>query len=197
MADTRRTEIGSETVVNGNIDAQEDVAIHGHVEGTVKSTTTVIIEDDGEVYGEIEAANVVIAGVLVGNIRATGKVEVEETGVVQGDICTPVMVLVDGGAIKGQLIMDDSKPEPVKVNTTGAPHRPTASRVSVTATRPSAGRTGTRPAASTTRPSTVTQRPQVTSRPRTSDVQDSRLRKPAKSSAPLIDDVDEGQEPQE
>lgn len=187
MGDTRRTEIGPETVVRGNIDAQEEVAIHGHVEGTVKSTGTVIIEDDGEVHGEIEAATVVVAGVLVGNIRATGKVEVEETGIVQGDIATPVMVLVDGGAICGQLVMDDSKPEPVKVNTTGTAHRPAATRPTQTSSRP-ATRTAPRPASTAVRPSN--RGATVVPRTRTAETPAARTGKPARPAAPLIDDVD-------
>lgn len=193
MGETRRTEIGPETVVQGNIDAQEEVAIHGHVEGTVKSTATVIIEDDGEVYGEIEAATVVIAGVLVGNVRATVKVEVEETGVVQGDIVTPVMVLVDGGAINGRLIMDDSKPEPVKVNTTGTTHRPAVTRTGVTGTRTAPARTATRQAPATAR-TAGTGRVTSPTRAKPADLQGSRGIKPVRGSAPLIDDVDESPE---
>jgi|GEM_PF-1249591 len=189
MGENRKTEIGPETFIRGNIDAQEEVAIHGHVEGTVKSTVSVIIEDDGEVHGEIEAVNVVVAGVLVGNIRATGKVEVEESGVVQGDIVTPVMVLVDGGAINGQLVMDDSKPEPVKVNTTGGTHRPTATRPTATAARPATTRGQTRPASTGTRP--ANRGATLVTRSRPTETPASRTGKPTRSPAPLIDDADE------
>lgn len=189
MGENRKTEIGPETFIRGNIDAQEEVAIHGHVEGTVKSTASVIIEDDGEVHGEIEAETVVVAGVLVGNIRATGKVEVEESGVVQGDIVTPVMVLVDGGAINGRLVMDDSKPEPVKVNTTGGTHRPTAARPAATATRPSTTRGQTRPAPAAARP--ANRGATLVTRSRPADAPVPRTGKSAHNPAPLIDDVDE------
>lgn len=190
MTDIRRTEIGPETQVKGDIEAQEDVSILGRVEGTVKSTQTVTVEEQGEVYGQIEASVVMIAGVLVGNIRATSKVEVLETGCILGDIVTPVMVLVDGGAIKGRLIMDDSEPEPVRVNTV------TTSR---TATGRTTGQTGSRTVATprtatAARPATVkTSRTAPTaSRSRQQDLKiDTKTRKPAMSSAPLIDDVDE------
>jgi cytoskeletal protein CcmA (bactofilin family) len=149
MADSRITEIGAASLVKGEIEAQEDVSVFGRVEGTVKSTQTVTIEEEGLVDGEIEAANVVIAGVMIGNIRATARVEVLETGVVQGDIATPVMVLLDGGAVKGHLVMDDSQPEPVKVNTTGAQRRPGTSRMAqpTSASRTAVPRPAQKPAA--------------------------------------------------
>ncbi|HOD00502.1 MAG TPA: polymer-forming cytoskeletal protein [Myxococcota bacterium] len=166
MAD-RITEIGPASLVKGEIEAQEDVSVFGRVEGIVKSTETVTIEEEGLVDGEIEAANVVVAGVMIGNIRATARVDVLETGVVQGDIATPVMVLLDGGAIKGRLVMDDSAPEPVRVNTTGTRSRPAAGRVTG---QPTVSRTAPRPAAQTkstgaTGRATVAARTDVKSRP--------------------------------
>ncbi len=188
MADNRRTEIGPDTLVVGNIDAQEDVSIHGRVDGTIRSTATVIIEDDGEVDGEIEALSVVVAGVLVGNIRATSKVEVEETGVVQGDIATPVMVLVDGGAVAGMLVMDDSNPQPVKVNTAGGTtYRPQATR-QTGSTRPTASRTATRPSASVARTAPTSRGATSGTRARTAETP--RTARQPRSGAPLIDDVE-------
>ena len=130
------TEIGPASLVKGEIEAQEDVAVFGRVEGVVRSTETVTIEEDGVVDGEIEAAAVVVAGIMLGNIRAVDRVEILETGAVQGDISTPVMVLIDGGAVKGKLIMDESEPEPVKVSR--------ASRVTGAASSREGTRTGSR-----------------------------------------------------
>ena len=116
MAD-RVTEIGPASLVAGDIDATEDVAVFGRVEGVIRCTEVVTVEEDGVVQGEIESATVVVAGVVIGDIRATSRVEILETGAVKGNISTPTMVLIDGGAVQGRLIMDDSDPEPVKVAT--------------------------------------------------------------------------------
>lgn len=165
----RITEIGPASLVKGEIEAQEDVAVFGRVEGVIRSTETVTIEEDGLVDGEIEAASVVVAGVMVGNIRATTMVSILETGAVQGDIVTPSIVLLDGGAVKGRLVMDDSDPEPVKV-ASPASRRTGASRVTsnVGSSQRTSSRTGSRTSTQTRgRSSDSTARDTKTSRPST------------------------------
>ena len=106
MADDTRTEIGANTVVTGDIQAQEDVVVFGRVDGTVTSTTAVIIEESGEARARIHAANVLVAGVVVGNVQATERIEIAATGRVLGQRPAPprsrLLAARPSGALSGQ-----------------------------------------------------------------------------------------------
>ncbi|MBP7127216.1 polymer-forming cytoskeletal protein [Myxococcota bacterium] len=109
--DGSKTEIGPKTRVVGDIEAEEDVFILGRVEGTVRSTASVVIEEDGLVLGHVEAAFVVVAGRLEGTAVAEKRMEITETGAVLGDLAAPALVMLEGGAVRGRVMMDGSRPE--------------------------------------------------------------------------------------
>jgi len=113
MADDQgtRTEIGPETLVEGSIRAEEDVVVFGRVDGTVASTTAVVVEDGGRVGPRVEAPLVIVAGWASGDVVATERVEITETGRVLGNVYAPRLVLLDGGAVRGRVAMDGSLPE--------------------------------------------------------------------------------------
>ena len=103
--DVARTEIGTNTVVVGEIDAQEDVVVFGRVEGAIRSATNVIIEEGGTARATIHSHGVLIAGVVIGDVQATERIEVTEKGRVLGDLNAPRLVLQSGGAVKGKVTM--------------------------------------------------------------------------------------------
>lgn len=124
MADdsTDRTEIGPESLVSGEIDAQEDVVIFGRLEGSVRSTATVIVEEGGLARARVEATSVLVAGSVIGDVKATERIEITEKGRVLGDLFTPRLVLQAGGAVRGRVSMSGTAiPE-------AAPGRPSAAR---------------------------------------------------------------------
>lgn len=111
MADEAdRTEIGARTTVAGDIEAQQDVVVFGRVEGSIASTGAVIVEEGGMARAMIRAAHVLVAGAVVGDIRAAERIEITENGRVLGDVYTPRLILQDGGAVRGRVVMDGSVP---------------------------------------------------------------------------------------
>ncbi len=153
MADDRRTEIGPDTLVSGEIEAREDIVILGRVEGTVTSTHTVTIEEGGFVQARVQASRIVIAGALVGQAEASERVEITETGRVLGTIATPRLVLLEGGAVQGDIVMDGSSVPAPQAST--APVRVPGHRSStstVTSTRRAPTATTTRTGRETARP---------------------------------------------
>ncbi len=146
MADDQgtRTEIGPETVVTGDVRADEDVVVFGRIDGTVSSTTAVIVEDGGRVGPRVEAPTVIVAGWASGDVIGTERVEITETGRVLGCVYAPRMVLLEGGAVKGRIVMDGSRPDSVQASApartvtarpVAAPAGTAARRASATATR--------------------------------------------------------------
>ncbi len=101
------TIIGANTVVNGNLEGDEDLTIEGRVEGTINLSRTVTIEINGVVHANINVRNAVISGILVGNVEAEDSVHVTEEGRVMGDIRAPRVILVDGASFRGSIDMGD------------------------------------------------------------------------------------------
>ena len=161
MADeATRTEIGSETLVTGDIRADEDVVVFGRVQGTVTSSAAVIVEDGGEVRTRVEAATVIVAGRVEGDVVGTDRIEVTETGRVLGNLFTPRLVLLDGGAVRGRVSMDGSRPDakagaPATRTATARPATPapaaSSARRPVSATRSAAREPASRGRASAPR----------------------------------------------
>jgi len=99
------TIIGSNTVVSGNLEGDEDLTIEGRVEGSINLSRTLSIEVGGVVRANINVRNAVISGVLVGNVEAQELVHVTEQGRVVGDIVAPRVILVDGSSFRGNIDM--------------------------------------------------------------------------------------------
>jgi cytoskeletal protein CcmA (bactofilin family) len=99
------TVIGANTVVNGNLEGDEDLTIEGRVEGTITLSRTLTIEQNGVVHANINVRNAIISGVLVGNVEAEDSVHVTEEGRVMGDIAAPRVILVDGASFRGNIDM--------------------------------------------------------------------------------------------
>ncbi|MBN2803486.1 MAG: polymer-forming cytoskeletal protein [Deltaproteobacteria bacterium] len=99
------TIIGSETVVSGNLEGDEDLTIEGRVEGSISLSKTLCVEVGGVVRADINVRNAIISGVLVGNVEAQESVHVTEQGRVVGDISAPRVILVDGASFKGNIDM--------------------------------------------------------------------------------------------
>jgi len=105
------TIIGSNTVIRGNLEGDEDLTIEGRVEGTITLSKTLSIEGNGVVHANINVRNAVISGVLVGNVEAEDSVHITEEGRVMGDIRAPRVILVDGASFRGSIDMGDFEVE--------------------------------------------------------------------------------------
>lgn len=101
------TVIGARTIVRGTIEGDEEVAVEGRVEGTVRLDGTLVIEIDGVVRGDVEVRAAIVRGVLVGDVTAEESVHVAERGRVVGDIRAPVVSLAEGASFRGGIDMGE------------------------------------------------------------------------------------------
>ena len=99
------TIIGTNTVVSGNLEGDEDLTVEGRVEGSITLSRTLSIEVGGVVRANVHVRNAVISGVLVGNVEAQESVHITEAGRVVGDIAAPRVILVDGASFRGNIDM--------------------------------------------------------------------------------------------
>src|SRR5690242_11207484 len=100
------TVIGSSTVIDGEITADEDLVIQGTVMGKIQLKASLYVESSGQVEADIETQNVDISGQVTGNITASDKVELKTQCRVIGDIKAPRILIADGASFKGNVDMD-------------------------------------------------------------------------------------------
>jgi cytoskeletal protein CcmA (bactofilin family) len=151
------TIIGTNTVVSGNLEGDEDLTVEGRVEGSITLSRTLSIEVGGVVRANVHVRNAVISGVLVGNVEAQESVHLTEAGRVVGDIAAPRVILVDGASFRGNIDMgnfdiDRDVAAPVRKpasrpQATVAEAAPAAPRPAAAPARPAPARPAPRPAA--------------------------------------------------
>ncbi len=147
------TVIGTKTMINGNLEGDEDLTVEGHVEGSINLSKTLTVEVGGVVRANINVRNAIISGVLVGNVEAQEAVHITEQGRVVGDITSPRVILVDGSSFRGSIDMGDFNIETTPGETQRsaavtkyaeeeeeAPARPAPTRVRTAPTRRPAAR---------------------------------------------------------
>lgn len=108
--------IGATLKFKGELTAEEDLLIQGHVKGTISHRAkNLTIGAHGDVNANILAQNVIIQGKVRGEIRATESVVVQPSAHVVGDIFAPRVGLKEGAKFKGSIDMDAdpvAKPTP-------------------------------------------------------------------------------------
>ena len=107
------TVVGVNVALTGTLKDQNDIVIHGMVDGEVVSERTVSVGQTAQVKGPVKGQLVTIAGVVRGEIMAGEKLEVLETGKIYGSIETRDLVVHSGALIIGKVSMSNEEAEPV------------------------------------------------------------------------------------
>jgi cytoskeletal protein CcmA (bactofilin family) len=133
MADSA-TIIGESTRVVGSLSGDEDLNVFGTVEGTIRLTQALMVENSGLVRADVAVRSAVVSGVVIGNIVASEAVELTSGGRMVGDITAPRIIIADGAAFRGHVEMSDveldnmSTPEPSSSRSSRAPSRTSSRR---------------------------------------------------------------------
>lgn len=102
---TTKTTIGASITIDGTITSQDDVVVHGTMNGKLTTSKDVQIAKDGRVDADVQATTVQIVGALSGGIHATGKAVIEPDGRMIGDIKAPRILIADGARFTGHIDM--------------------------------------------------------------------------------------------
>jgi len=106
MSDTK-TIIGETSIIRGSVEGDEDLVIHGRVEGSISLSGMLIVEQQGMVHADINVRSAFIHGTLLGNIEASETVYITSGGRMSGDIRAPRVVLEEGAAFNGNVDMGE------------------------------------------------------------------------------------------
>jgi cytoskeletal protein CcmA (bactofilin family) len=112
--------IGSTLVIKGELSADEDLIIEGHVEGTIAHHKKhLTVGKQGRVLADIHASSVIVEGQLVGDIHSEGMVSLAKGADVKGNIFCARLVMEDGARFIGNIDMG----EPPKVTVPKVPEQ--------------------------------------------------------------------------
>jgi cytoskeletal protein CcmA (bactofilin family) len=99
--------IGTSVSIKGEITGEEDVIIHGFVEGLINLKKNVVkVARSGKVQAHIYGQVIHVEGEVNGNLFGTDLVIVHKTGNVKGNITAPRISIEDGARIKGAIDTD-------------------------------------------------------------------------------------------
>lgn len=119
MANGSASIIAAGTVIRGRVRADSDLEVHGHVEGSIVATGTVVVAEGGLVKSDIEANTVRVAGAVAGNLRAEALIVLEATARVVGDVSAPTIGIRPGALVRGRVATGElSAPQPARAAAT-------------------------------------------------------------------------------
>jgi cytoskeletal protein CcmA (bactofilin family) len=102
-----RTQIGSGTVIKGEITIAGDVQVCGTVQGLLTAAGSVDVQKGGEVKADVRGKSVRVAGRVEGKIYSGDKVHLLAGAHVKGDIHSQSLKIDEGVFFQGACVMGD------------------------------------------------------------------------------------------
>ncbi len=110
----------------GELHADEDLMIHGQIEGTITHSQRLTVCRDGRVKADIHGSVIAVEGEVEGDLDASTSVAITDTGHLKGDVHAPSVSIVDGARISGSVSMNPTgKPARSHRQSDGRPAGPT------------------------------------------------------------------------
>jgi cytoskeletal protein CcmA (bactofilin family) len=101
--------IGSSITIKGDVSGDEDLVVHGNVQGTISlAKHNVTIGPSGKVKADIRGKMVIIEGEVDGDLKAQEQIILRNTARVEGSISAPRVALEDGAVFRGGIEMDSA-----------------------------------------------------------------------------------------
>lgn len=120
--------IGPSIHIRGDLIGEEDIVVHGRVEGTVSlEQNNLHVGRDGWISADVKAKTIDIEGTVQGELNGGDHVSIRRAGRVQGNISAPRVTLEDGCKFKGSIDMEfdlDEKPVEPRATVSEIKHTP-------------------------------------------------------------------------
>lgn len=97
--------IAEGTVLNGEIQGDKAVVVHGTIKGKVSIQSDLIVAESGLVEADVNAENVSISGRIKGRTEARRLFELKSTGTIEGEIVAKSVKIDEGGRVIGKIDM--------------------------------------------------------------------------------------------
>ena len=106
--------LDAQLAITGDIETDGTVRIDGKLRGSIRRADLVILGVGAEVEGDVKAREVIVGGTVSGNIEASERAELQASAVVTGDITAGAVLIHEGGAVRGRLVVRPHE-EPARV----------------------------------------------------------------------------------
>ena len=101
------TTIGASLSITGEVSSNEDVTIHGQVNGKITMHGgSLLVSPTGKVKAAANVGNISIQGSYSGDLAATQRVELVNTAKVSGTVVGPAIVMHEGAVFNGMIEID-------------------------------------------------------------------------------------------
>jgi cytoskeletal protein CcmA (bactofilin family) len=102
------TRLGSTIVLNGEVEAHEDMLVEGRFQGKITIPSgTLTVAKGGRVEADIRVRALVLHGELKGTVRAAEKAVISETAEMNGDVISPRITIASGARFTGGIRMKE------------------------------------------------------------------------------------------
>jgi cytoskeletal protein CcmA (bactofilin family) len=102
----RASVLGPTLRFKGELSSEEDLVIHGHIEGTVGPAPKVTIGPEAQIKAGVTADVIVVEGQVEGNLTAQVSIAVREKADVRGNLEAPVIHVAEGATLNGSIKME-------------------------------------------------------------------------------------------
>ncbi len=117
---TTSSVLGPTLKFKGELTANEDLLIQGHIEGKINHTSSLTVGQEGTLKANVKAEYINVEGKVDGDLAGSKAVVVKEGADVKGNIFSPTVTLREGATFNGSIDMTGkaqpkaSQPEKVK-----------------------------------------------------------------------------------
>lgn len=95
--------VGRTTRVRGRVHGAGDLRVEGQIEGDVRVSGELAIDEGAQITGDVDANGVTIHGALTGDVSARGAVVIGATARVFGDLGGSEVSLEEGAIFAGRI----------------------------------------------------------------------------------------------
>src|SRR5690348_12221219 len=90
------TIVGPSVKIQGDLNSEGNIRIEGQVNGKIKTSQSVYIDQGARITADILAGNAVVGGEVQGNLKISGHLILQSTAKISGDITCSVFRVEDG-----------------------------------------------------------------------------------------------------
>lgn len=111
--------IGKGTYIEGNIKTESSLRIDGVVKGKLICKNTLTLGENGQIEGDVEAANAIVGGKIKGKIIVGDKLVLESKSSLKGELKAKKLIIDEGALFDGTSDMGVTGTVQPKVSTPG------------------------------------------------------------------------------
>ncbi len=116
--------IAAGTTLLGDVETAGTLRVEGAIAGSKVRADVVVLGASGTIAGDVHAREAVIAGRVDGEMVITERLELQSSAVIDGSVATPVLVVHDGAAVRGNVRAGSSATTEDRAVESGRSHAP-------------------------------------------------------------------------